>query len=56
MNMNVLALYRQMSALPMGRSLFSMLFSLKAPYFRTIGAVVQDLKPGHASVSMKHTW
>ena len=53
---NVLKVYNKAATVPFGKKLFSLVFSLWAPYFRTIGAEVVDLKKGHASVFMKQSW
>lgn len=50
----VLKLYNKLSQLPLGKKLFSILFSFKAPYFRTINASVNDLKPGTGSSLYTH--
>jgi len=42
----VLKTYNQLAGLPFGKKIFSILFSLKAPYFSNIRATVNDLKPG----------
>ncbi len=42
----VLKTYNQLASLPFGKKIFSILFSLKAPYFANIRATVNDLKPG----------
>lgn len=41
-----------LSRLPAGRRLFSHVVGRMAPYTGTIGAVVRDLRPGHAVVEM----
>ena len=52
----VLGLYQKCSQYPFGKLIFSKLFSLWAPYFRTINAQVEDLKPGYVQISMKQRW
>lgn len=52
----LLKLYNKLSPLPMGKSIFSILFSMKAPYFLTIFPHVEDLKRGHAVISIKQKW
>ena len=57
--MNILSLYKQLQkVVPFGLSnrVFSMLFCMKAPYFRTITPLVEKLDNGNAEVSMKQTW
>lgn len=44
------ALYRRLSALPLGRTAFSVLFARKAPYFRTVRPHVRDVRPHRAEV------
>ena len=39
------ALYRSMSARPLGKRAFSLLFANKAPYFRTVRPQVRDVRP-----------
>ena len=53
---NVLKMWNRLAGLPMGKKVFSLAFSYWAPYFRTIGAEVIDLKKGHASCYMKQSW
>jgi len=49
----VLRYWRRLSTLPGGKFLFSQIFSRKAPYFKTIGATVEELRPNYARISMK---
>lgn len=49
MNINVLAAYNKCLKFPFGKTLFSYIFGFKAPYFLTIRATVDDLKPGHGT-------
>lgn len=44
------AIYRKLSALPRGRSVFSLLYGLKAPYFRSVHLSVVDMRPHHGEV------
>jgi uncharacterized protein (TIGR00369 family) len=46
-------IWSQMSAVPMGKQLFSRAAGFVAPYTATIGAQVQDFEPGYARVSME---
>lgn len=43
----VLNLYNKLSKYPFGKQIFSLSFGLFAPYFLTIGASVEELKPGY---------
>ena len=54
--MDVLKLYKSVAKYPFGKHIFSMLFCLKAPYFRTINPKVLDLSNGFAAVSMSQRW
>ncbi len=49
----VLTLYRRLGPLPHGKRLFSMLFSLKAPYFATVRPRFTELRPNHASLVVR---
>jgi acyl-coenzyme A thioesterase PaaI-like protein len=42
----VLRLYKQFSKYPFGKTLFSYFFSFHCPYFLTLGASIEDVKPG----------
>lgn len=48
-----LALFQKMSALPMGRQLFSRALCFKAPYFRSIKPLMTELRPGKAEVQIR---
>jgi acyl-coenzyme A thioesterase PaaI-like protein len=50
---NVLALYERVSGLPHGKRLFSLLFSLKAPYFRTVRPRFTELRPNHVELTIR---
>ena len=52
----VMGLWKTMKTYPFGKSLFSYMFSLNAPYFLSIRPLVQDVAPGVAVVSMKQRW
>ena len=43
---NVLDVYQKCAKYPFGKTFFSYLFSVKAPYFLNLRASVEDLKPG----------
>ena len=47
------ALYRSMSAKPLGKQAFSLLFASKAPYFRTVRPQVREVRPHHAELSIR---
>lgn len=49
----VLRYWNRLKGLPGGKFLFSQVISRKAPYFSTIGASVEELRPNYARVSMK---
>src|SRR5262245_23689531 len=46
----VLSLYRQVSKLPQGNRIFSLLFSQKAPYFATVRPRFVALRPNYAEL------
>lgn len=48
-----LALFQKMSALPMGRQLFTKALCFKAPYFKSIKPLMADLRPGKAEVKIR---
>lgn len=50
---NVLKIYNKVSALPMGKKIFSRAVSLKAPYFGTINPHFNELKFGKCELSIK---
>lgn len=49
----VLRYWNRMQNVPGGRYLFSRALSLKAPYFSTINATIEELRPNYARVSIK---
>ena len=49
----VLKWWSRLSGLPAGRGLFSLALGWIAPYSGTIGARVEEIKPGYARVSLK---
>ncbi|RJQ76785.1 DUF4442 domain-containing protein [Pseudonocardiaceae bacterium YIM PH 21723] len=53
---SVLKAYRKASEYPLGKRLFSLAFSLKAPYFRTVRPFVAELRPHYARVDIKKRW
>ncbi len=50
------ALYRRAAARPLGKRAFSVLFSLKAPYFRTVRPQVREVRPHHAELTIRKRW
>jgi acyl-coenzyme A thioesterase PaaI-like protein len=46
----VLGLYRSLSRLPAGRTVFSVVFARKAPYFRSISPRFRDVRPHRAEL------
>lgn len=50
----MLTLYRRLSRHPLGTWLFSRAVAWKAPYFRTVRAVVVDLAPGSGEVRARN--
>ena len=47
------ALYRRLSRLPRGRTLFSLVFEQAAPYFRTARPRFVELGPNHAELTVR---
>ena len=47
------ALYRALSARPLGKRAFSLLFASKAPYFRTVRPQVREVRPHHAELTIR---
>jgi acyl-coenzyme A thioesterase PaaI-like protein len=50
---DVLTLYRQVSRLPQGARLFSVLFGLRAPYFATVRPRFVDLRANYAELTIR---
>ena len=49
----VLDMWHKMAPLPGGKFLLSQVISRKAPYFKTLGASIEELRPNYARISMK---
>ena len=49
----ILTWWYRLSALPAGRKIFSLGLGWMAPYSSSIGALVEEIKPGYARVSLK---
>ena len=50
---SVLSLYTRASRLPQGHRIFSLLFSLKAPYFGTVRPHFRELRPNYAELTVR---
>ena len=50
---SVLGLYRQVTKLPAGDRLFSLIFSRKAPYFASVRPRFTELRPNYAELRIK---
>jgi acyl-coenzyme A thioesterase PaaI-like protein len=51
---NLYGIYRRLEKVPLGKTLFSGLYQLAAPYFLTIPATVESVEPGRATARMAH--
>lgn len=49
----VLKYWQKLSGLPGGKTLFSKAVQFKAPYFRTVNATVEELRPNFARLTIK---
>lgn len=49
----VLRYWERLSGLPGGRYVFSKVVQFKAPYFRTVNAMVEELRPNYAKLRIK---
>lgn len=50
---DTLTLYRTLSARPLGKRAFSLLFAGRAPYFRTVRPQVREVRPHHAELTIR---
>lgn len=50
------ALFQRLARLPLGMALFSVLYGLKAPYFRTVRPRVRSMAPHHAEIVVPLRW
>lgn len=49
----VLSMWQTLSGLPGGKFLFSQVVSRKAPYFKTVNAQIDELRPNYARLHIK---
>lgn len=49
----VMDMWQKLSPLPGGKFLISQVISRKAPYFKTVGATIEELRPNYTKVTMK---
>ncbi len=52
-NNTVLNYWNKLSGLPGGKLIFSKAVQFKAPYFRTVNAIVDELRPNYARLNIK---
>lgn len=52
--MDTLAMYRRVSSLPLGKTLFSKAVCTVAPYFSSISPTIEELRPDYVKVSIKN--
>lgn len=50
---NVMDLYNKVTRLPAGKTIFSVFFSQKAPYFATVRPRFTELRPNYAELTIK---
>jgi acyl-coenzyme A thioesterase PaaI-like protein len=50
------ALWQRLSSLPGGRQVFSVVLSLRVPYFRTVLPMIREIRPGRAVVTAPKWW
>nr|MBV6628507.1 DUF4442 domain-containing protein [Oceanococcus sp. HetDA_MAG_MS8] len=54
--MDLLALYARMSKVPGGKAAFSKMVALKAPYFRTVSPVLEELSAQQVRARLRKRW
>ncbi|KRE37928.1 thioesterase [Janibacter sp. Soil728] len=47
-------LYQRVAKLPAGKRIFSLLYSVKAPYFATVRPLVREVRPNYAELSIRN--
>lgn len=47
-------LYQKITRLPAGKRIFSLAYSIKAPYFATVRPVVREVRPNYAELSIRN--
>lgn len=50
MNINVYETYKKFLKYPFGKQIFSLVYSIQAPYFMSIRAQVNELRPGFGMI------
>jgi acyl-coenzyme A thioesterase PaaI-like protein len=50
---SVLNYWKKLSGLPGGSAIFSKVVQFKAPYFRTLNAIIVELRPNYAKLKIK---
>jgi len=49
----IYTLWKKFSAVPGGKYVFSKIVDRKAPYFGTVGALIEELRPNYAKLTLK---
>ncbi len=49
----VLAIWQKLSSIPGGKAIFSYGVQRKAPYFKTVNAMIEELRPNYAKLTIK---
>lgn len=52
----VLRAWSRLSRLPLGKRTFSRMVAAKAPYFRSVDPLIEELAPGRCVASLKKRW